>query len=60
MLYEVVCKDCGNKEERLCKVEERHNQKCNKCGGDMKLMISLVYSQWTTECPTASKGKMIK
>jgi putative FmdB family regulatory protein len=58
MMYEYRCPVCESEEEIICKVAERHEQTCSRCGNKLNLKISAVYSQWVADCPTASKGKM--
>ena len=59
MIYEYVCELCKNKEEIMCPVAERDNQVCVKCSTPLSRIISKVSSQWKTDCPTSSKGRMV-
>lgn len=39
-LYTVFCQKCGTEIEIYCPVAERNNHRCDKCGGNMKVLIT--------------------
>lgn len=57
--YELKCPDCGAEKDTICMVAERNNQKCDRCGSDMKVQITtmnyvfrnikLRHKQWIKE-----------
>jgi putative FmdB family regulatory protein len=58
MLFEYKCPECHKTCEILCPVDERDKQVCD-CGTKLERLISMVYSQWRTTCPTSSGGRMV-
>ena len=38
--YDYVCLKCGEEEEHLWSIEERHNAPDCRCGASMKLLVS--------------------
>ena len=56
-IYSYACEGCGEKDTRLCPVDERHLQTCEHCKAKMTLQPSTCSVKWNTDCPTSSGGK---
>jgi len=39
-LYKVYCQKCGFEKEIVCPIAERNKQRCDQCGGNMKVWIN--------------------
>ncbi len=57
--YTVKCPFCEHKEDVVCPVDERNTHACPECQTLMEVQIGRVFTQWNTECPTASGGRPI-
>ena len=39
-IYKLYCEKCGAETEKVLPMAERNNQKCRKCGNELKVQIS--------------------
>lgn len=44
-IYSLGCPKCEHRCERQCKIAERHNQVCPKCGAKMEVIIDKINFQ---------------